>query len=64
MRFRSCRALEGGLLAEDEGERRGLLGEEVLACGAPAARRRRQRTRTAVEEPEDLGVPIQLQVLQ
>ena len=48
--------LERGLLPEDEGERRGLLCEEVLGIA--------RRPRAAVEEPEDLGVPVQLQVLR
>ena len=52
--------LQGGLLAEDEGEGRGLLREEVL----DAARARSAGGAAAVEEPQDLGVAVQLQVLQ
>ena len=43
------------MLSKDEGERRGLLGEEVLDVA--------RRAQAAVEEPQDLGVTVQLQVL-
>ena len=43
--------------SEDEGEWRSLLREEVLDAA-------RSRGAAAIEEPQDLGVAVQLQVLQ
>ena len=49
--------MQRGLLPEDEGEGRCLLREEVLEAATwPGS--------IAVEEPQDLGVAVQLQVLQ
>ena len=57
---KNCDTLESRLLAEDEGEGRGLLCEEVLCL----ARRRRRRPKAAVEKPKHFGMTVQLEILE